>query len=261
MLLIVFTTFAITLLAFTALWAASVSRRDAGIVDMYWGPGFAVIAWMAWLMSGTPLLSDLLFVILLTLWAMRLGWHILARHRGEEDPRYAAMRSRRGATFGRDSLWMVFWLQAIIQWIASSPALTLLTSRADTKAFALMAPSTLLIMAAGLALFVGGFTIEVIADRAVARHTADPANRGKLLTTGLHARIRYPNYLGEIMLQWGLGLIAFGGTLNPLAFVGPALMTGLIMKVSGVPLLEEQFRKRPGYQEWAARTGALWPKW
>jgi steroid 5-alpha reductase family enzyme len=100
-----------------------------------------------------------------------------------------------------------------------------------------------------------------MADNEVERFRADPANRGKLLTTGLHSRIRHPNYLGEIILQWGMGLIAFGGTLNPLAFAGAALMTGLIVKVSGVPLLEEQFRKRPGYEAWAAKAGVFWPKW
>jgi steroid 5-alpha reductase family enzyme len=244
-------TASVTFAAFTLLWAASLPRRDAGIVDLYWGPGFAAIAWVAWMMSAANGLHAALLLAAVSAWALRLGWYMVRRHTGQEDPRYGAMRERHGPGFARTSLWLVFWLQAAIQWLASSPALVTAMSPSNPV------PALIWI---GVLLFTAGFILESIADRAVARHRANPANRGKLLTTGLHARIRHPNYLGEIVLQWGMGLIAFGGTLNPLAFFGPLLMTGLIIKVSGVPLLEEQFRKRPGYSEWAAKAGALWPR-
>jgi steroid 5-alpha reductase family enzyme len=240
-----------TWIAFTLLWVASLPRQDAGIVDFYWGPGFAIIAWLAWLMEGMNELHNGFLLVALTCWGARLGWYMTKRHQGSEDARYRAMRERHGAGFARRSLWMVFWLQASIQWLASSPALVA----------AIMTPKPEeWVVWIGALVFAAGFALEIMADREVARFRIDPANKGKLLTTGLHARIRHPNYLGEIILQWGMGLIAFGGTLNLLAFVGPALMTGLIVKVSGVPLLEEQFKTRPGYAEWAARAGALWPR-
>jgi steroid 5-alpha reductase family enzyme len=245
-------TLAVTLIAFTLFWVASLPRQDAGIVDFYWGPGFAVIAWLAWLMGSVNGLHNSLLLAAVTGWGARLGWYMTMRHTGTEDARYRAMRERHGPGFSRSSLWMVFWLQALIQWVASSPALV--------AAIAAPRPVAWLIWT-GAVIFAGGFVLEIMADREVGRFRADPANRGKLLTAGLHARIRHPNYLGEIILQWGLGLIAFGGTQNLLAFVGAALMTVLIVKVSGVPLLEEQFRTRPGYQVWAAKAGVFWPKW
>jgi steroid 5-alpha reductase family enzyme len=244
--------FCVSLTIFTLLWVLSVVRRDAGVVDVYWGPGIVVLGWSAWVMSGQGL-EPLRIMILLavTLWGLRLGWHIFKRHRGEEDARYAAMRVRHGTTWPLKSLAYVFWLQAAIQFVAASAVLVA----------ALMPDRQVLwLIWTGLSVFAVGFMLEAAADRAVARFAGDPANRRKLLTTGLHAYVRYPNYLGEIILQWGLALAAFGLTLNPLAFVGAAVMTTLIIKVSGVPLLDEQFRKREGYAQWAARTGALWPK-
>jgi steroid 5-alpha reductase family enzyme len=241
----------VTWLIFTLFWAASLPRQDASIVDFYWGPGFAIIAWLAWLMGSVNELYNGFLLVAITGWGARLGWYISKRHTGTEDARYRAMRERHGTGFNRSSIWIVFWLQAVLQWIASSPALV--------AAIVTPRPVEWLIWIGAL-VFACGLGLEIMADKEVERFRADPANKGNLLTTGLHARIRHPNYLGEITLQWGIGLIAFGGTLNPLAFAGPVLMTGLIVKVSGVPLLEEQFRERPGYEQWAAKAGVFWPK-
>jgi steroid 5-alpha reductase family enzyme len=244
--------FGATLAVFTGLWVLSMVRRDASVVDFYWGPGFALIGWTAWVMGGPDGSSLRLFILAaVMLWGFRLGWHILMRHRGVEDARYGAMRARHGANWPIKSLFYVFWLQAIIQFCAASAVLVAAVGAAQPIVW---------ISVAGLVMFGAGFVLEAAADRAVARFGRDPANRGKLLTTGLHTHVRYPNYSGEIILQWGLALAAFGLTLNPLAFAGPALMTVLIIKVSGVPLLEEQFRQRHGYDVWKARTGALWPR-
>jgi steroid 5-alpha reductase family enzyme len=244
--------FGVTMMLFTGLWIMSVVRRDASVIDFYWGPGFAVIGWIAWF-TGRPdgSLLRLTILVCVTAWGLRLGWHILARHRSVEDARYAAMRERHGASWPIKSLFYVFWLQAIIQFCAASAVM-----------LAALAPAqpSLWVILAGLIVFGAGFALEVAADRAVVHFGENPDNRGKLLTTGLHAHMRHPNYLGEIILQWGLALAVFGLTFNPLSFAGAAIMTALIVKVSGVPLLEEQFRKRPGYAEWAARTGALWPR-
>jgi steroid 5-alpha reductase family enzyme len=253
------TTLLVTLLAFTLIWAASVRMKDAGIVDFYWGPGFAVIGWIAWAMAGAQFDIRLGVLVLLTLWAVRLGWHMTARHGGVEDARYAAMRTHHGPAFARKSLWMVFWLQAVIQWVAASPVLALFLSDYPAAALGIAPNGGGLVVIIGLLLFILGFGLEIAADRAINSFKADPANQGQLLTTGLHSRVRHPNYLGEIILQWGLGTMAFGLTFNPLAFVGPALMHGLIVKLSGVPMLEAQFEKRPGFGTWKARTNALWP--
>jgi steroid 5-alpha reductase family enzyme len=250
----------VTFAAFSLLWLVSLKRKDASIVDFYWGPGFVVIGWLAWWMAGSWWAGDIAFLLLLSGWGLRLGWHVAARHRGVEDSRYADIRRRHGAAFPGRSLWMVFWLQAAIQWIASSPALVMLTSPGWSKGLLMRLPPTSLVIVLGATLFAVGFVIEAIADGDVRRFRADPANAGKLLTTGLHSRIRHPNYLGEIVLQWGLGLIAFGLTINPFALAGPALMHLLIWKVSGVPLLEAHFASRDGFADWKARTNALSPR-
>ena len=146
----------------------------------------------------------LMLTVALTLWGLRLGWYMRQRHRGQEDARYAAMRQNHGADFGRKSLWLVFWLQAVLQWLAASPILV--------AAFAKPQP-VWPITALGLALFSAGFLLEILADRAVARFKSNPANRGKLLTSGLHARIRHPNYLGEIIewCGWALATWTYAG--------------------------------------------------
>jgi steroid 5-alpha reductase family enzyme len=254
-----FITFLVTLAVFTAFWAWSIKVKDAGIVDFYWGPGFVLIAWIAWAYKPVTSPPALILLSALTLWGLRLGWYMTRRHTGQEDARYADMRQRHGEEFGRKSLWMVFWLQAVIQWIASSPALVVFAS---DRGMAALPGSTgfQMLLALGLVLFTLGFLLEVWADHEVQRFKADPRNRGKLLTTGLHSRIRHPNYAGEIILQCGFGVMAYALSLNLLSFIGPLLMTGLIVKLSGVPMLENELSKREGFADWKARTGALLPR-
>jgi steroid 5-alpha reductase family enzyme len=244
-------TLLITLVAFTLLWTFSLRLKDAGIVDFYWGPGFAVIAWIAWLTSPEAIPLTNIVLAAITLWGARLGWHMLQRHDGQEDARYRAMREHHGAAFGGRSLWMVFWLQAVIQWLASSPALV---------AFLSTPRPVMPLIALGAVLFALGLAIEVQADRELTAFRKFRKDRGVLMDRGLRAWIRYPNYLGEIILQAGVGLMAFGLTLNPLAFVGPLLMAFLIVRVSGVAMLDAQLKDRPGFAEWQQSTGALWPK-
>jgi steroid 5-alpha reductase family enzyme len=249
-----------SLAAFTLFWAASLKLKDAGIVDFYWGPGFVVIGWLAWALAPGGGWPGLVVLAAVSLWGVRLGWHMIARHGGVEDPRYGAMRAAHGSSFATKSLWMVFWLQAAIQWAASSPALSVAATPAVAAAASLASPLPALLFALGLALFAGGFLLEAAADRAIRRFQADPANAGKLLTTGLHARVRHPNYLGEIILQWGIGAMALAASGNPLALVGPAMMHALILRLSGVPMLEAHLAARDGFAEWKARTNALWPR-
>jgi steroid 5-alpha reductase family enzyme len=246
----VIVTFATTLLVFIGLWLISLRLGDASIVDFYWGPGFAVIAWIAWCMSGRYDPFQLMLCFALSLWGFRLGWHIFKRHKGE-DPRYQELRKNHGAAFGQKSLWLVFGLQAVIQWLASSPILVAMLASSQQNP---------VLLALGAAMFISGFILEWQADVALSRFKADPKNKGKLLKTGMFRKVRHPNYLGEIILQFGIGLMAFGLTLNPFAFFGPLLMTALIVKLSGVPMLETQLSKREGFVEWKATSGALWPK-
>ena len=235
-----------------ALWGLSVRLRDASIVDPFWGPGFALIAWASVLVAG-PSPRGLLLAALVTAWGLRLGLHLAWRSRGHgEDRRYAAMRAGHGERFWWVSLFTVFLLQAALMWSVSLP---LQAGAALGRA----APLGLL-EAAGTAVFAVGLVFETLADAQLARFIADPANRGRVMDQGLWAWTRHPNYFGDFLVWWGLGLIALGtGAWWSLA--GPLLMSVLLLRVSGVTLLESTItERRPGYAAYAARTSAFFPR-
>lgn len=240
----------VALLAFTLLWGVSVRRRDASIADPFWGPGFLLVglAYLAAHGQGTP--RGLLALALVAAWAGRLGTHLLRRNRAHgEDPRYAAMRAAHGARFAWVSLGTVFWLQAVLLWIVSLPVMAAVVGSAPVGGWD----------AAGVAVFLAGFTTEAVADAQLARFRADPASRGTVLDRGLWRYSRHPNYFGDALLWWGVWLLAVGAGA-PWTAVGPALMTLLLLKVSGVALLERSLSKsRPGYADYVRRTSAFVP--
>jgi steroid 5-alpha reductase family enzyme len=240
--------------AFVLLWLASLALGNAGIVDIFWGPGF-VLAGVFYLLTtpGGPTPRGLLAVGLTTVWAVRLALHIGIRNAGApEDFRYRKWRDEAGSSFWWISLFKIFLLQAALLWIVSSP---LLLAQPAGPGAALAAGDLI-----GLALFVFGFAFEAIADRQLRHFKRDPANRGRILRTGLWSRTRHPNYFGEAVLWWGLGFLALptGGWR---ALVGPALITFLLMKVSGVALLDAALvERRPGYSEYIRSTPSFIPR-
>jgi steroid 5-alpha reductase family enzyme len=241
---------------FGAMWLISLRTRDVGAVDIIWGPGFALIGWIGWIRLGPDAPGSALVLMAVTLWAARLGVHLFVRHRMSvsEDARYAAMRAADPDRFGWISLYKVFGLQAVILWALALPIHLAMAAKGA------MLPGVL--TAIGLVLFAAGFLLESMADLALLRFRRDPGNRGRLLTTGLFAWSRHPNYFGECVLWCGIGLMAWDVSGQWLAMLGPAALTGLILKVSGLPLLDAHLsRTRPGHAAYAARTSAFvpWP--
>lgn len=241
-------------IAFAGLWLVSLATRNAGIVDVFWGPGFVLVGGFYLASSaGDAGLRAWVVLALTTLWALRLALHIGVRNAGAgEDFRYRTWREQAGRSFWWISLFKVFLLQAVVLWIVSSPLLLAHSTgaRSGLSLFDLV----------GLALFGLGFAVETVADRQLTRFKSDPANRGRILTTGLWRRSRHPNYFGEAVLWWGIGLLAFptGGWL---AFVGPAMITFLLMKVSGVAMLDAALvDRRPGYAAYIESTPAFFPR-
>ena len=235
-----------------AVWALSVVRRDASLVDRFWGLGFVAVAWLQWPIAGPPTFRGLLVLALVSVWGLRLSWHIHRRNRGHgEDRRYAAMRERHGPRFPAVSLFTVFLLQAAILTVVASPLLPPLWS-------ARQRPGAL--DAVGVALFVAGFLFEAIGDAQLARFKADPANRGQVLDRGLWRYTRHPNYFGDALVWWGLGLLGAATPGGWWTLVGPVLMTFLLRRVSGVTLLEEDLSgRKPGYRDYVERTPAFVP--
>jgi steroid 5-alpha reductase family enzyme len=246
-------TFGVTIAAFTLLWVVSLRINDAGIVDYYWALGFAVIGWLTLAMTGQPTIAALIVLSAITLWAVRLTTYLVIRHARMpgEDPRYAKFRAEGGPNFKRRSLVTIFWLQGALLWLTATPAH--LAGSADLS-------QTNALFWLGMAIFAAGFVIEAAADYALLAFKADPANRGRLLTTGLFAWSRHPNYFGEILVWWGLGLAVAASSGAWLALFGPALLTLVLVKVSGPPMQVAALNKRPGYEEWAATTPLIFPR-
>lgn len=238
-------------------WIASVPLRDASIADRVWpllvALPAAVYAWRLGLPWDAESRASWM-LLLLAAWALRLGFHINRRNWGHgEDRRYAAMRAEHGSAFAWRSLFTVFLLQAVLAWIVSWPVLA---AAARPRA---LTPWDV----AGAALALGGIVFEAIADAQLARFRANPASRNRVMEDGLWRWSRHPNYFGEACTWWGLGVMAVagGGFANAWSLASPLLMTVLLLRVSGVQLLERDIaERRPGYREYVQRTSAFFPR-
>jgi steroid 5-alpha reductase family enzyme len=235
------------------LWLWSLRRRDASVVDIGWGLFFVGLAW--WFRWRGPEATGLhlAHALLVTVWGTRLALHIAWRSRGQgEDHRYAAMRAAHGVRFGRISLFSVFWLQATLATVIAAPL------------YAVQAASGIdpLVFALGSVLWAVGLFWEAVADWQLLRFRRDPAHRGRVLDTGLWRYSRHPNYFGEATLWWGYGLMA-GAAGAWWALFAPLIMNWLLLRVSGVSLLEKTIvRRRPAYEAYIRRTPAFvpWPR-
>jgi len=234
----------------TLLWLLSLALRDAGIVDIFWAPGFFIVAAICALRAPALTPRAIVILVLAALWAERLGSHLLHRWRNsaQEDRRYTEMRA--GGGFWWRSLFRVFWLQAVILWIVSWPL------QAATGSGAIpLGPLDYI----GAVVALGGILIEAVADRQLTRFKNDPASPGKVLDTGLWAWSRHPNYFGNATMWWGFWLIAASAGAWWTIFA-PALMTFFLLRVSGVTLLERDIAdRRPGYADYVRNTSAFIP--
>ncbi|HSG66298.1 MAG TPA: DUF1295 domain-containing protein, partial [Gammaproteobacteria bacterium] len=209
-------------------WLVSLVKRDVSIVDSLWSLMFLGILVIYAAITGANGPRAILLTGLVAVWALRLSAHIAWRNRGQpEDHRYREIRRNNEPGFALKSLYIVFGLQALLAWIIAVP-LAVGTGGDEPLG---------VIDLIGLLLWIGGFGIESIGDWQLARFKRQPANRGRVLDTGLWAYTRHPNYFGECVLWWGYYAIALsaGGWWTAFA---PLLMTFLLLRVSGVALLE-----------------------
>jgi steroid 5-alpha reductase family enzyme len=219
------------------------------VADVAWGLGFVLIAWLTWLQSDAPSLRATLVTGLVTLWGLRLAWHIGRRNlRKSEDARYAAWRKEWGSTVGWRSFLQVFALQTVLMAIVATPLIAVNTHPASGWGF---------FDTFGLLLFLYGFGMEIVADKQLADFLNDPANKGKVLDTGVWATSRHPNYFGEVTLWWGIGLMSIAS--GWWALIGPAAISYLILYVSGVPMLEKKMEADPKYADYLRKTSRFVP--
>jgi steroid 5-alpha reductase family enzyme len=236
------------------LWLFSLALKNSSIVDIFWGTGFVITFWIATvLVPGAASARSLLLGVLVTLWGLRLSLYILQRNWGHaEDFRYAAWRQAAGPAWWWRSFFKVFFLQGVLMWIIATP---LLAAQIGASTSTLNWLDLL-----GALLWLTGFAFEAGGDYQLAQFKSNPANKGKLLSTGFWSLTRHPNYFGDAAQWWGFYLIAFASGAWWTVF-SPLIMTFLLMKVSGVALLEKSLKDtKPGYAEYIASTPAFFPR-
>ncbi|HKX98205.1 MAG TPA: DUF1295 domain-containing protein [Steroidobacteraceae bacterium] len=231
-------------------WAIATLRRNVGLVDVFW-PLFFLAAAAAYAIAapvGGP--RGWLVIGLVAAWGLRLSVYLAARNwDAPEDRRYRAIRARNHPGFAWKSLYLVFGLQAALAWLISAPLLPAIGATGP-----LGMPDL-----AGSALAAFGIAYESIADRQLARFLSEAGNSGRVMDRGLWRYSRHPNYFGECCVWWGLYVIAAGAGGAWTVFA-PVLMTFLLLRVSGVTLLEKDIvERRPAYRAYARRTNAFLP--
>ena len=241
----------VIVLFFTALWGLSVRMQNSSIADVGWGPGILVIGLTYYFSSdGYPLRAQLTLV-LLAIWAIRLAAHLAMRNRLEgEDFRYVRWRDEYEDTWWIVSYPKVFLLQAVIAWIVSLPIYFAIVS---------LVPASLnLFDFLGALVVLVGIVFEAVGDEQLRRFRADRTNKGKVLDSGLWQYTRHPNYFGEALLWWGFGLIGLATGAFP-GLIGPAILTYLLIYVSGVKMIESFLIGKQGYIQYVGRTPSFMP--
>lgn len=249
----IYSTGAISLLVYFLIWFfISRSKENFSLVDIAWGLGFVVVAWLSYLRTNDHTRQNFVILVLVTFWGIRLFWHLLRRNWNKpEDYRYVNMRKRWGTTFvGIKSFLNVFVLQGIILYIISLPIM---------HSFANQRTEFYWWQYLGLILWIFGFLFEVVGDFQLEQFKKKSSNNGKILTSGLWSLTRHPNYFGESICWWGIFLVAYTSVSDIWLIISPALITLLLLFVSGVPLLEKKYKDREDFKQYAKKTAKFFP--
>ena len=239
----------------TMLWLWSVYLKDVSIVDAFWGCGFVILAIYYFFTTPSSELHPrkILVLVLVGIWGLRLSLYLLIRNWGKpEDFRYQKFRNDYGANrYWWFSFFQVFLLQGILLWIISAPLLSIqyFSSSNPLNYFDYLA-----IMVWGI-----GFLFETLGDHQLSKFKSNPANKNKVLNTGLWKYTRHPNYFGDAAIWWSFGLFSIAsGSYLPL--ISCLIMNVLLLKVSGVVLLERTLtNSKPRYKEYMDKTPAFFP--
>jgi steroid 5-alpha reductase family enzyme len=245
------TTFVFVAGLMTAVWLLSLARRDASVIDPFWGLGFLVVAVASCALNGLVPRTALL-LMLVGVWSLRLSIYLLWRNWGHsEDRRYVKMREKQGRRFWWVSLFSVFLLQSVILWFVSLPI--------QVAAVRSLSTSFSVLDLLGTISWAVGFFFESVGDWQLARFKAKPANAGRVMDRGLWRYTRHPNYFGDFCVWWGLYLICVAGGAW-WTVLSPIVMSILLLAVSGVSLLESTIgERRPDYVAYRARTNSFFP--
>jgi steroid 5-alpha reductase family enzyme len=231
-------------------WLIHIPRKDAGVADSVWPLSFVVMTGVYTLDSPMASERAVLVLFLVTLWAARLSAFVTRRNWGRpEDRRYAALRAEYGPGFWWKGLYLVFSLQAVLSWIISLPLLTISLGTSPLGWLDYLA----------LGLWLVGLFFEAVGDQQLSDFRSRPGNQSRVMDRGLWRFTRHPNYFGEACIWWAFYIfsVAAGGWWT---IVSPILVTWMLLRVSGVTLLERDIaERRPAYRRYMARTNAFFP--
>lgn len=223
--------------------------KNNSIADIAWGIGFVLITVSLLITRGTYTELQLLVTALVCIWASRLSTHITLRQRGKgEDPRYTAWRKSWGNYQALGAFLSVFLLQSILMFVVSAPVIAVQVGALESIG---------ILAKLGTLVWIIGFACEVIADAQLAAFLQKPENRGRLMTSGLWRYSRHPNYFGEILIWWGIYIIALSVPYGWLSIIGPLTITYLLRYVSGVPLAERSLQHHPEFARYKETTSIL----
>jgi steroid 5-alpha reductase family enzyme len=244
------TTFASTL------FVLSLHFKRNDIADVAWGPGIALASWSAWYLSGQPTtLTTLVLLGLVTVWATRLGIRIYRKNKRKgEDARYARWRAAWGRNFYIRSFFQVYLLQGALMIVVAYGAI-------HASIHATIISESMFLLIAGSTLWVIGFIFESVGDYQLDAFLKNPASKGRLMRYGLWHYSRHPNYFGEVTMWWAIWLIVLPLPLSAIALISPLTITGLILFVSGIPLLEAGLAKHPEFATYKQTTSVFFPWW
>lgn len=240
----------LTLLAMVSgLWVISVIVKDASIIDIFWGPLFVAIVWVL-LPMGEPLTTKTYLVsLLVTLWGLRLAFHLVSRNLGHgEDKRYQLWRAHGGPNWWLLTYPRVYLLQGAIALVVASPIVA---------AYVKPEPFTALNIL-GVLIWVVGFTYELLADVQLVQFKANPDNQGKILDSGLWGLSRHPNYFGDALQWWGVAIMVVT-VPTWWALIGPAAMTAVFLGLSNDVLEKGMNKRHPEYEKYISNTPKFFP--
>lgn len=246
----IYPTLAGVLFCYMTLWfIVSLIKKRNDVADIAWGVGFPLISWIAFALSGYSLRA-LIINILITIWGTRLASHIYTRNKNKpEDARYAAWR-KEWKYFYLRSFFQVFMLQGLFLYLIVLPSV--FANHTANSNFGALEIT-------GLAIWLFGFFFEAIGDKQLANFIKDPANKGKIMQSGLWKYTRHPNYFGEVTMWWGIFVMTLSLSGAIYTIIGPLTITTLILFVSGVPLLEKRYQGNAEYEAYKKRTSVFIP--
>lgn len=236
----------------TLVFLLALKLRDNSIVDIAYGLGFVLIGWSGAVVYGSGAARQLLLLAMITIWGLRLAGHIALRKQYEkgEDPRYRQWRESWGKTFIWRSFLQIYLLQGTVIYLIALPLLLVMHDAGGPLGW---------LDLAGALIWLFGFAFEATGDWQLLQFKRVPGNRGRIMRYGLWRLTRHPNYFGEAVLWWGVFLVALGTPLGWLAIISPLLIDFLLLKVSGIPMLEERYAGNEEFASYKQRTNAFFP--